>query len=86
MTFVTRGTSMLDDGNIAGARQFFERAAEVGLPEGAMALGTTYDPHELARLKVHGLRPDVATARRWYEKARDLGSPQASDHLARLGF
>ena len=86
MTFVTRGTSMLDDGNIAGARQFFERAAEVGLPEGAMALGTTYDPHELARLKVHGLRPDVATARRWYEKARDLGSAQALDHLARLGF
>ena len=86
MTFVTRGTSMLDEGNIAGARQFFERAAEVGLAEGAMALGTTYDPHELARLKVHGLRPDVATARRWYEKARDLGSPQAVDHLARLGF
>ena len=86
MTFVTRGTSLLDEGNVAGARQFFERAAEAGLPEGAMALGTTYDPHELARLKVHGLRPDVATARRWYEKARDLGSAQALDHLARLGF
>ncbi len=86
MVFVTRGTVLLDEGNIAGARNFFERAADAGLPEGAAALGMTYDPHELARLKVHGLRPDVAAARRWYEKARDMGSTQAAENLARLGF
>lgn len=84
--FVVRGETLRDEGNIASARLFFERAAEAGLAEGAMALGTTFDPHELARLRVHGLKPDIAAARRWYEKARDLGNTQAAGHLARLGF
>lgn len=82
---LARGGALLRDGDIVSARLFFERSADAGLAEGALALGGTYDPHELARLKVHGLKPEPAMARRWYEKARDLGSPAAADRLARLG-
>jgi TPR repeat protein len=64
---------------------FFQRAAESGLPQGALALGGTYDPEELAKLKVIGLRPDHDAARKWYEKARELGSSEAAGRLQRLG-
>jgi TPR repeat protein len=29
--------------------------------------------------------PDRNEARKWYERARDLGAPEAEDRLARLG-
>jgi TPR repeat protein len=40
---------------------------------------------ELARLKAHGVVADLALARKWYERARDLGAPEAASQLARLG-
>ena len=82
---VQRGETLRQGGDIASARLFFERAAETGLPEAALALGATYDPHELAQLKVHGLRADSALARRWYERARELGHTEAATRLSRLG-
>jgi hypothetical protein len=79
------GLQHLGRGNIAAARMFFQRAAESGLPQGALALGGTYEPEELAKLKVIGLRPDHDAARKWYEKARELGSSEAAGRLQRLG-
>lgn len=83
--FMSRATSLLDQGNIAAARLFFERAAEEGSAEGALALGGTYDEAELANMKSLGLKPDPRLARRWYERARDLGSSAAEARLTRLG-
>jgi len=80
----TRGEEQLGRGNIYAARQFFERAAEVGLAESALALAATYDPAELARLKVVGLKPEPGEARKWYEKARELGAADAEARLRRL--
>ena len=80
-----RGEEQLGRGNIYAARQFFERAAEVGLAESALALAATYDAAELARLKVMGLKPEPGEARKWYEKARELGAPEAEARLRRLG-
>ena len=80
-----KGLELLERGSVYAARKFFERAAEAGLPQGAVALAGTYDPDELAKLKVLGLQPDLAAARTWYEKARELGAPEASDRLRRLG-
>ena len=80
-----KGVEMLDRGNVYAARKFFERAAEIGLPQSAVALAATYDPDELSKLKVLGLQADAAAARKWYEKARELGAPEASDRLRRLG-
>jgi hypothetical protein len=80
-----RGEEQLGRGNIYAARQFFERAAEVGLADSALALAATYDPAELARLKVLGLKAEPGEARKWYEKARELGASEAEARLRRLG-
>lgn len=82
--FVQRGEKELTDGNIAQARGFFLRAAEAGLARGALMLASTYDPSELARLRVQGVMPNPAEARKWYERARDLGAPEATERLSGL--
>lgn len=79
-----RGERELADGNVAIARQFFLRTATVGHARGAMLLATTYDPRELARLGVFGVQPNSAMARKWYERARELGAAEAAERLARL--
>jgi len=80
-----KGQEQLERGNVSAARMFFRRAAESGLAQSALALAGTYDPDELAKLKVIGLQPDLAEARKWYEKARELGSIEANARLKRLG-
>lgn len=81
---LARGLDYLAAGNVAAARDFFERAAEIGLAPAALRLAATYDPFELPRLKVQGIVADRALARKWYERARDLGAPEAASQLARL--
>jgi hypothetical protein len=82
---LAQGERFLSQGNIAVARQYFQRAAEAGLAQGAIRLASTYDPAELARLQAQGVVPDRAEARKWYERARELGAPEAEERLARLG-
>ena len=80
-----KGQELLERGQVYAARKLFERAAEIGLAQSAVALAATYDPDELNKLRVVGLQPDAAAARKWYEKARELGAAEASDRLRRLG-
>lgn len=82
---LAQGERYLAQGTVAGARLFFRQAADQGLAAGAVRLGATYDPNELAKLKVQGIVADVAEARRWYERARELGAADAEQRLARLG-
>jgi len=84
---VASGDRHLEQGNIGAARMFFQRAAEAGLATGAIKMAATYDPAELDRLgvMVQGAQPDRTEARKWYERARALGSPEAEDRLARIG-
>ena len=49
-----------------------------------MALGTTFDPAVLQRLGTIGAAADLARARKWYERAAELGSSTASQQLAGL--
>jgi hypothetical protein len=80
------GTRHLEQGNISAARMFFQNAADAGLAEAALKLGATYDPAELPRLGTPTtLAGDPKEARKWYEKARDLGEPEADSRLGRLG-
>lgn len=81
---LAKGQEQLGRGSVYSARMFFQRAAEAGLAEGALAAGATFDPVELGKLKVIGLTPDVAAARKWYEKARELGAAEAAERLRRL--
>jgi TPR repeat protein len=82
---VARGERDLDQGNIAQARQFFLRAAQIGLAQGALMLAATYDPRELARMRAVSVQPNIAEARKWYMRAVELGAPDAAHKLATLG-
>jgi glycosyl transferase family 2 len=82
---IARGERELADGNISGARQFFLRAAEAGIARGALLLASTYDSHEYVRLRIQGVQPNSAEARKWYTRARELGAAQVDEQLLRLG-
>lgn len=81
---VQRGEQELANGNVAQARAFFTRAADSGLARGALMLASTFDPGELSRMKVQGVQANPAEARKWYERARELGAPEAVDRLTAL--
>jgi hypothetical protein len=76
-----RGNDLVASGDLAAARLVLRRAAEAGNARAAFALAGTYNPITLGELHVHGLSPDLATARYWYERANELGSPDASREL-----
>jgi hypothetical protein len=75
----------LEAGNVSAARLLYEYAADVGLAQAAMALAATFDADELAKLSVRGVAPDPKEARRWYERARQLGAADAAQRITRLG-
>ena len=86
LDFFKKGEDLSAAGNVGAARLFYERAADAGLAEGALALAATFDPDEPARRQIlGGVQPDRAAARRWYERARELGASEAENHLRRLG-
>jgi hypothetical protein len=70
--FHVKGMRELETDNVIGAREFFRLGADEGLWESAEALAGTYDPGQLSKFKVVGLRPDNLAANEWYEKARVL--------------
>lgn len=82
---MAQGERFLQQGSIVLAREFFRRAADAGFAQGAIRLAATYDPAELSRLQAQGVVADRAEARKWYERARELGAPEAEERLARLG-
>jgi TPR repeat protein len=82
---VKSGLEYMANGKIGAARLMFQSAAEAGEAAAAFALAETYDPVVLEKLGTKGgITPDVALARRWYEKAKELGSSAAPERIARL--
>ncbi|PPC86259.1 MAG: hypothetical protein CTY31_06810 [Hyphomicrobium sp.] len=65
------GQKHLSAGNLKAARHAFERAAQLGRPEGALAVGNTFDPVSLAKIGVQA-SGDTARARLWYRRAYDI--------------
>jgi TPR repeat protein len=78
------GDRHIAQGNIAIARQYYIRAANLGLATAAMKMAETQDPNELARWNVRGLKPDPAEAKRWYQRALELKASGAEARLRRL--
>ena len=76
-----QGEQFIAAGDVVTARIVFQRAAEAGNANAAMALGATYDPTVLAKLGVVGMGADVEKARSWYQTAEKLGSPEARRRL-----
>ena len=85
LRFMKRGDGELAEGRVAAARQLYERAAEMGLAQAAMALAATYDDAELIGPNLRNVQPDTTEAKRWYERARALGANDADRRLLRLG-
>jgi TPR repeat protein len=71
---VKRGRELIAAGKIREARLLLKSAADAGDANAAFTLATTYDPTELEKLGARDADPDIATARAWYQKAKDLGS------------
>jgi hypothetical protein len=70
--------------DFSSARLLLRRAAEAGSAAAALSLGETFDPLVIQQFHAIGLQPDPAKAREWYERAVQLGSDAASQHLAKL--
>jgi hypothetical protein len=81
---VKRGEAYIADGDLAAARLVLRRAAEAGDPRATLTLAGTYDPIVLEKLGARGLASDIDLARTWYERAKELGSPEALRRLEML--
>jgi hypothetical protein len=79
-----RADALIANGDVAAARLALRRAADAGDSRAALMLGGTYDPALLESLSVHGIMPDVAMARSWYERAKKYGSAEAPQRLEML--
>ena len=82
---MNKGDELLEAGNVSAARLLYEFAADAGLAQAAMKLAATFDADELAKLKLVGVEPNPKEARRWYERARQLGAADAAQRITRLG-
>lgn len=83
-SLLKRADALIGSGDVAAARLVLRRAAGAADGRAAMMLAGTYDPTVLGRLGVHGVVPDLAMARSWYEKAKRFGASEASSQLDRL--
>jgi hypothetical protein len=79
-----RGRDFLGAGDISAARVAFSRVADAGVADAALALANTYDPTYLAAHHVMGVQGDPARARDLYQRAKELGSTEAAQMLARM--
>jgi len=69
---VGQGDRQFANGNIAIARQYYARAADLGFAPAASKLAETFDAQVLARHGVHGVQPNPAEAERWRKRAVEL--------------
>jgi hypothetical protein len=79
-----RAKEMLSAGDIPAARLLLRRAADAQEPTAALMLAQTYDPDILGTQDARNIIPDPEAARAWYQKAAQLGSPDAQRRLAQL--
>jgi TPR repeat protein len=80
------GDRLLRRGDVAAARAVYERAAALGSAQAALALGSTYDPSRLWSLGVFGMVGNKERAHHWYQRADQLGHPEAKDRLKALKY
>jgi len=81
---LTRANTLIASGDLAAARLVLRHPADSGDARAAMTLAETYDPAILEKLGVHGVVPDLAMARSWYEKAKQFGATEATQRLELL--
>jgi TPR repeat protein len=81
---IARANQLLEQGNIGGARNMLDRAAEMGSTEALLWLAETYDPLLLSARQTFGTQSDIAKARELYGKALAGGVSKAHVRLEAL--
>ena len=81
---LARADGFIKSGDLSSARLLLRRAAEAGDVRAAFTLAGTFDPNVLKALGVRDGAPDLPQARLWYERAAQLGSPDAQRRLQQL--
>ena len=79
---LARADTLLEAGDITGARLVLEGAVATGNPVATFKLAETYDPRQLARWNVLGVQGDWAKALALYERALAAGSAEARQRIA----
>ena len=79
-----RGDDLFAQGDLAGARLYYEMAAGAGSGQGALAAGGTYDPRVHEQLHVRGLAANPEQAAAWYRRAKERGNAEAEARLNAL--
>jgi hypothetical protein len=79
-----KGDTLFQSGDLVMARQFYERAFDMGAPAGAYGVARTYDPTVFRQMNVRGLEPDPSAALQWYQKAKAAGIEEAEAAMAPL--
>jgi hypothetical protein len=69
-----KGDTLLKSGDLVIARQFYQRAFEMGAADGATGVARSYDPAIYAQMNVRGIAPDADLAAQWYQKAKLAGA------------
>jgi hypothetical protein len=82
--FLIQGLRLLATGNISSARLLFQRAADAGNGRAALLLGDTFDDFRLQQLGALGIVPDRQQAIYWYERADEMGAPEAKERLSEM--
>jgi hypothetical protein len=83
-TLLNRAKGLLTAGDIPPARLLLERAADAQEASAALLLARTYDPDVLGTQDARNIVADPAMARVWYQRAAQLGSPDAQRRLSQL--
>jgi hypothetical protein len=81
---MARGDALMEIGDVAAARRFYDRAYDLGNIRAARSIARTYDPVVLGSMNVQGMRGDAAMALEWYRKAEKAGEPDATQAIAAL--
>jgi hypothetical protein len=79
-----RTRTVIAAGDIEAVRIALRQMVQAGNTSAAVDLGSTYDPNILDALGVRNFPADVAQARVWYQKAQQMGSPDAAALLENL--
>lgn len=82
---IATGEGLLQNGQIGAARMVFERAVNGGSADAGIMLGDTFDPVRLQQWGVQGLTGDLEKATYWYERADEMGAPDAKGRIVELG-
>jgi hypothetical protein len=75
------GDGRLAEGDVPGARFFYEQAADAGDAQAALRTGETFDRLFLTIDRLYKVRADPAAARFWYDRAQALGAVDARGRL-----